>query len=114
MRTLRPLLMVASLAVLVFHGIAVVGLLLPLLAGLLAIQFDPESGRVARGLVRAAVRLLPVPERDRFLDQWMDHVDSGGEQGLSPLTRGLSIALIGGPALAVGLRVGRARRRSQP
>jgi hypothetical protein len=86
------------------------GLLLPFLATLLAAHIDRESGRISRAIVRAASRLLPAARREEERDEWLDHVESAGEHGVLPLTRALSIALIGAPLLAVGLRVGRRRR----
>ena len=61
-------------------------------------------------VVRGAARLLPARDRADLRDEWIDHVRRAGEQGLLPLTRALSIALIAAPSLAVGLRVGRRRR----
>lgn len=85
--------------------------LMPFLAGLLAAHLDRESGSLARGLVAVAARLLPANRRQDELDEWIDHLETAGEQGVLPLTRAISIALIAAPALAVGLRVGRRRAR---
>jgi len=85
--------------------------LLPLLVGLLVAHLDRESGAMAERLVRCAARLLPARDRAIFEDQWIDHVRSAGEHGLLPLMRALSILTIGAPALAVGLRLGRGKRR---
>ncbi len=86
--------------------------LLPFVTTLLAAYVDRESGRLARGLVRAAAWLLPAERRDDERDEWLDHIAAAGEQGVPPLTRALSIALLGAPLLAVGLRIGRSRRRA--
>ncbi len=88
----------------------VAAVVLPFLVGLLAAHVDRESGALAELVVRGAAALLPRRERADFRDEWLDHVHSAGEHGLIPLTRGLSIALIAAPSLAVGLRVGRRRR----
>jgi hypothetical protein len=84
---------------------------LPFLVTLLAAHLDRESGALARLLVTAASRLLPRDKRQDELEEWLDHVESAGEHGVLPLTRALSIAAIAAPALALGLRVGRPRRR---
>lgn len=86
---------------------------LPFLATLLAAHLDRESGILARGLVGAAARLLPAERRRDELDEWLDHLESAGEHGVLPLTRAFSIALVAAPLLAIGLRVGRARRHSR-
>jgi hypothetical protein len=85
--------------------------LLPFVATLLAAHIDRESGNLARALVIASARLLPPDKREDERDEWLDHVESAGEHGVLPLTRALSIALFAAPLLAVGLRVGRSRRR---
>jgi hypothetical protein len=89
----------------------VAALVLPLLAGLLAIEIDRASGRMSRGLATLASQLLPARDRADLRDEWLDHVASAGEHGVLPLTRALSIALLAAPLLAVGLRVGRRTRR---
>lgn len=86
--------------------------LLPFVLTLLAAHVDRESGRLARALVIHAVRLLPTARRQDERDEWLDHVESAGEHGVAPLTRALSIALVAVPLLAIGLRVGRSRRRA--
>ncbi|HEU4944869.1 MAG TPA: hypothetical protein VFT10_06865 [Solirubrobacterales bacterium] len=86
-------------------------LLLPFATTLLAAYVDRHSGRLSRALVRAAARLLPAARRDDERDEWLDHVAAAGENGMLPLTRALSIALLAAPLLAIGLRVGRSRRR---
>lgn len=85
--------------------------LLPFVATLLAAHIDRESGRLARTLVMAAACLLPASRREEERDEWIDHVETAGEKGVLPLTRALSIAFLAAPLLAVGLRIGRARRR---
>ena len=87
--------------------------LMPLLATLLGAHIDREGGRLARAVVRLASRLLPPHRRQSELDEWLDHVESAGEQGIQPLTRAISIAMFAAPFLAVGLRIGRSRRRSR-
>ena len=84
---------------------------LPLVATLLAAHLDRESAVLARGLVGLAAALLPRERRQDELDEWLDHLESAGEHGVLPLTRALSIALVAAPLLAIGLRVGRRRRR---
>jgi hypothetical protein len=84
---------------------------LPILASLLAAEIDRESGRMAVTLVRAASRLLPADRRDEECEEWLDHVLAAGEHGLLPLTRALSITIVGVPLLAIGLRIGRTGAR---
>lgn len=85
---------------------------MPFLAALLAAHVDREGGELGAVLVSVAAMLLPRMEREDFRDEWLDHVHAAGERGVLPLTRAISIALIAAPALAVGLRVGRRRRRA--
>jgi len=85
--------------------------LLPFVVTLLAAHIDRESGIIARALVKMAARLLPTDKRADEYDEWMDHVEAAGEHGVLPLTRALSITFIAAPLLAVGFRIGRARRR---
>jgi hypothetical protein len=86
--------------------------LLPFAATLLAAHIDREGGAVARAIVRAAARLLPREVREEHLTEWIDHIESAGENGVFPLIQALSIGLLGAPCLAIGLRVGRNRRRA--
>lgn len=86
--------------------------LLPLLVTLLAAHIDRESGRLSRTIVRRAARLLPAHRRQDELEEWLDHIESAGEKGVQPLTRAISVAFFAAPLLAVGLRVGRPRHRS--
>ncbi|HET7416991.1 MAG TPA: hypothetical protein VFJ61_05155 [Solirubrobacterales bacterium] len=86
--------------------------LLPLLVTLLATHVDRESAKLSRSIIVGASRLLPPHRRQDELDEWLDHVESAGEQGMQPLTRAITIALLSAPLLAVGLRVGRSRRRA--
>lgn len=85
--------------------------MMPFIATLLAAHLDRESGNLSRALVKAAARLLPGERREDERDEWLDHLGSAGEHGVLPLTRAVSIALLAAPALAIGLRVGRSRRR---
>jgi hypothetical protein len=85
--------------------------LMPFIATLLANHVDRESLALARAIVQKAAAGLPTSDREELLDEWLDHVESAGEHGIPPLTRGLSIALIAAPLLAVGLRIGRRRSR---
>jgi hypothetical protein len=86
--------------------------LLPFVFTLLAAQLDRAGPRLAHALVELCVRLLPTERRAEERDAWIDHIECAEEAGLEPLTRALTIALIAAPALAIGLRVGRRRRRS--
>jgi hypothetical protein len=86
-------------------------ILMPLLATLLGAHIDREGGRLARAVVQIASRLIPAHRRQSELDEWLDHVESAGEQGIQPLTRAISIAFFAAPFLAVGLRIGRSSRR---
>lgn len=86
--------------------------LLPFIVTLLAAHLDRESGSLARAVVRGAAQLLPADRREDERDEWLDHLESAGEHGVLPLTRALSIAFIAAPLLAVGLRVGRPRKRA--
>jgi hypothetical protein len=112
MRSLLLLLGVLALTATQMGAPLVDYLLLPLVVTLLGAHVDRESGRLAEGLVAAAARLLPAEKREEERCEWLDHVATAGERGVLPLTRALSIALIAAPTLAVGLRVGRSRRRA--
>lgn len=109
-RGLLWLLVATGLALTQARSIFVATVVLPFLVTLAAAHIDRESGRIARSIVRGASLLIPEARRQEELEEWSDHLESAGEQGLFPLTRALSIALISAPALAVGLRVGRRRR----
>lgn len=114
MTSWKPVVFLAcSIGILLAEGdhFVVGAALLPVLAGLLAAQIDRESGTMAVALVRAASRLLPDDRRDEICDEWLDHVLAAGEHGLPPLTRALSIAVIAVPLLAMGLRIGRTRKK---
>jgi hypothetical protein len=87
--------------------------ILPVISALLAIHLDRHAASLAESLVTNASLLLPRVQRDRWLDEWIDHIRTAGEHGVLPLTRAMSIAFIAAPALAVGLRLGRAQERSR-
>ncbi|HEX2070849.1 MAG TPA: hypothetical protein VHF90_04270 [Thermoleophilaceae bacterium] len=89
----------------------VYAVLMPFVATLLANHVDRESLALAQAIVSRAALAVPAPDREEHLDEWLDHVQAAGERGVSPLTRGLSIALLAAPLLAVGLRIGRGRSR---
>lgn len=110
-RGLIGLLLLTALAVTAIGSPVVDFVILPLLATLIAAHLDREAGELAVGLVGLAARLLPAHRREEHLDEWIDHILCAGECGVAPLTRAFSIALIAAPALGVGLRVGRARRK---
>lgn len=112
-RGLLVLLAIAAVAATQMGHPLVAIAVLPFVATLLAAHLDRESGALARGLVGAAALLLPADRREDERDEWLDHVESAGEHGVLPLTRALSIALVAAPLLAIGLRVGRARRHSR-
>jgi len=82
----------------------------PLVISFIVCHIDRNGDSLAEALVLTATRLLPRRERPDWREEWLDHVRSAREQGLPPLSRALSILLIGAPALAVGLRVGRVRK----
>lgn len=84
--------------------------LLPFVVTLLAAQLDRSGPRLAHALVELSARLLPSERRAEERDAWIDHIECAEEAGLEPLTRAVTIALIAGPSLAIGLRVGRRRR----
>jgi hypothetical protein len=112
-RGLLWLLIATGIALTQAHMAFVAMVVLPFLVTLAAAHIDRESGRIARTVVHGAAHLIPEARREEELDEWIDHLESAGEQGLLPLTCALSIALISAPALAVGLRVGRRRRRTR-
>lgn len=111
-RTLLILLVVATVLATQIGSPIVAAALLPFIATLLASHVDRESGSLARLLVAIAARLLPADRRDDERDEWLDHVEEAGERGVLPISRALSIALIAAPLLAIGMRVGRSRRRT--
>jgi hypothetical protein len=90
-------------------AVAIAAVVVTFVGTLLALHVDRRSAAIARSIVRRAAKQLPAAERAAHEAEWVDHVESAGEHGLTPLTRALSIALIAAPSLAVGLRVGRHR-----
>ena len=112
-RYLLWLVAATGLALTQAHLALIAMVVLPFLVTLAAAHVDRESGRIARTIVCGAARLIPRARRQEELDEWLDHLQSAGEQGLLPLTRALSIAFVSAPALGVGLRVGRRRRRTR-
>jgi hypothetical protein len=111
-RTMVGLVVLILIAASHADNILIAACVLPFLLTLLAAELDRSSARVSRPVVRAAARFVPARDRDDLHDEWLDHVASAGEHGVLPLTRALTIALIAAPLLAVGLRVGRRRRRA--
>jgi hypothetical protein len=109
-RSLALLALLAGFLLTRLDALLVSAALLPFVFTLLAAQLDRSGPRLARALVERCARLLPAERRDEERDAWIDHVECAEEEGLEPLTRALTIALIAAPTLAVGLRVGRRRR----
>ena len=104
----------ALLAVIVTQAknLVVATCVLPLIIALIAAHVERDGGDIAETLVSAAAVILPARERQDWRDEWMDHVQSAGEHGVLPLSRAVSICLLAAPSLAVGLRLGRAKRRT--
>lgn len=70
------------------------------LANLLAAELDRDGGAYARWLIRQAARLLPLEERARWTDEWLDHIEAAGEHGMRPVMTAWTIALLAAPRMA--------------
>jgi guanosine-3',5'-bis(diphosphate) 3'-pyrophosphohydrolase len=70
------------------------------LVNLLAAELDRSGGSYARWLVGQAARLLPNGERERWTEEWLDHVHTAGEHGMRPLLAAWTIALLAAPRMA--------------
>lgn len=110
MKVLAGLTVALAAAVTQAGDVVVATCILPLLVALTACHVERDAGRIAEAIVAAAVVLLPKREQQEWRDVWTDHIRSAGEHGVLPLYRALSIFMVGAPALAVGLRIGRAKQ----
>jgi hypothetical protein len=74
--------------------------LMPLIAGLLAIEVDRRGELLAERIVRLGGRLVPERARVDCVDEWIDHVLAADEGGLHPVWEAVQIALLAAPRIA--------------
>jgi GTP diphosphokinase / guanosine-3',5'-bis(diphosphate) 3'-diphosphatase len=67
---------------------------------LLAAELDRSGGYYARLLVRIAVWMLPIDERERRLEEFLSDIEESAARDERPLFTAWRIALVGAPGLA--------------